>query len=449
MWKKTAGCWPSLGLAYIASVLEHDGHRVAYIDCSAEHYTINDMRQVLKDCKGFDYIGLTATTPLINNALRIADIAKQEIPGVKVVVGGVHASVMPDEVLSNKCVDFVAVDEGEQTIRELINGARPEDILGLCFKKDGQIIKNDLRPLIKDLDEIPPPAYHLMPIKKYYPAPGTYKRLPVMTIFSTRGCPGRCTFCYRCFRGVIRKRSAKNIIEEVKILQKDYGIKGLTIVDDTFTIFKDVVKEFCNLILSEGLDISWSCMTRVDCVNEELLKLMKRAGCFQILFGVESGDEEILKAINKKISLTQVQEIVKLARKIGIETRATFMFGNQGETEETIKKTIDFAIKLDPDMAQFNIAIPYPGTYLFDWAKERGYIKSFNWDDYNLSDAVLDLPGLSRDKLQYYYRLAHRKFFFRPKWILRRALQIRNWAQIEQNVKGLFALLGFVRLNQD
>jgi len=163
-----------------------------------------------------------------------------------------------------------------------------------------------------------------------------------------------------------------------------------------------------------------------------------------ILFGVESGDEQILKNINKMISLEQVMAVVKCARKLGIETRASFMFGNQGETEETIRKTIDFAIKLDPDEAQFNIATAYPGTELYSWAKERGYIKSFNWNDYSMSNVVLELPNLDQKKLQYYYGLAHRKFYFRPKIIIRRLLHIRNWAQLKQELKGALALLNFI-----
>lgn len=444
LWKEVASCWPSLGLAYIAAVLEKDGHEVFYIDCSAQHYTVGDMEAVLGNFKRPDFIGMTATTPLINNALAIAEIAKKMFDGVKIILGGVHPSVLPEEIISNPAVDFVAIDEGEETMKELARGLAPEQILGIYYKKNRQIFKNPARPLIKNLDEIPPPPYHLLPMDKYYPALGSYKRLPAMILFATRGCPGRCTFCYRTFRGIVRKRTARNIIDEINILQRDYGIKEVAFYDDTFTLFKDVIREFCDIIVNEKIDITWSCFTRVDHVNEELLTVMKKAGCHLILFGVESADEQILKNIRKNISLEQVIKVVEAARSVGIETRASFMFGNQGETEETIKKTIDFAIKLDPDEVQFNITTPYPGTEMFEWAKAQGYIKSFNWDDWSMSNVVLELPGLDRTKLQHYYKIAHRKFYFRPKIILRRLLRIKSWQQLMQEIKGGLGLFKFI-----
>lgn len=444
LWKEVASCWPSLGLAYIAAVLEKDGHEVKYLDCSAEQMTVKDAAAALEKYGEMDFVGFTATTPLVNNALRIAERVKEIWPASKVIFGGVHPSIMPDETIAHPQVDFVAIDEGEETMRELAGGKNREEILGLVYKKDGRIIKNFPRSLIQNLDSIPPPAYHLLPMDKYYPAVGSYKRLPAMSIFATRGCPGRCTFCYRTFRGIVRKRSARNIMDEIKLLQKNYGIKEISFYDDTFTLFKDVVREFCDIIKKEKIDLTWSCFTRVDHIDEGLLRAMKSAGCHLILFGVESGDETILKNINKRISLTQAKEVVRAARRAGIETRASFMFGNQGETEETIKKTIDFSIVLDPDEAQFNIATPYPGTEMFVWAKVNGFITTYNWDDYSMSNIVLNLPGLDREKLQYYYQLAHRKFYFRPKIILRRLLHIRTLTQLKQELKGGMALFNFI-----
>jgi len=446
LWKQVASCWPSLGLAYIAAVLEKAGHKAWYLDCSAEHYSVGKAEEVLKKDydKDIDFIVFTATTPLINNALAIALAAKKIWPKAKIVFGGVHPSVMPEETLASEAVDLVVIDEGEETILEVVGGKNLAEIKGVAYKKDGQIVKNEMRPLLSDLDKIPPPAYHLLPMKKYYPATGSYKRLPAMIMFSTRGCPGRCTYCYRSFRGLVRKRSAASILNEIKILQQDYGIKEIAFYDDTFTMFRDVVVELCESLIKEKIDLTWTCFTRVDYVDETLLSLMKRAGCHLILFGVESADEQILKNINKKISLDKVKEVVNLARKIGIQTRASYMFGNQGETEETIKKTIDFSIELDTDQVQYNIATAYPGTEFFNWAKTQGYLKNFDWGDYSMSNVLLELPGLDKEKLQYYYELAHRRFYFRPKIILRRLLAIRTLDQLWQEIKGGLMLFGFV-----
>jgi len=436
--------WPSLGLAYIAAVLERAGHSVSYLDYSAERYTVGDTVSVLgRYSEKFDFIGLTATTPTINNALAIASRAKEIFPEAKIIIGGVHASVLPDEVMASPVVDFVAIGEGEETMLELVSGQEASTILGLCYKEDGRIIKNDLRPLIPDLDSIPLPAYHLLPMDKYHPSVGFYKRLPAMLLMATRGCPGQCTFCHNTFRGRIRKRPAKKVIEEIKILQRDYKIKEIAFYDDTFTLFRDVVKEFCDIVEAEKIDITWSCFTRVDRIDEDLLRSMKRAGCHSILFGVESADEQILQNITKGISLDRVVAAVKLARRVGLETRASFMIGNQGETEETIKKTIDFAVRLDPDEMQLNITTAYPGTELFSWARERGYLKSLDWNDYVTSNVVFELPGLDKTKLQFYYELAYRKFYFRPKIILRRLSHIRTLTQLAQEVRGALILLKY------
>lgn len=444
LWKRIASSWPSLGLLYIAAVLEKDGNLVKYLDLGVQHYSIPETKKILSSYKLIDYVLITATTPLINNALSIASLTKKIFKKSKVVFGGVHPSVMPKEVLSNSQVDFVVIDEGENTAKELIRGVAEEKILGLGYKKKGKIFINPDRPLISDLNQIPAPAYHLIKMKDYYPAVGSYKRLPAMSIFATRGCPGRCTFCYRTFRGRVRKRSAENILAEIKLLKDNYGIREISFYDDTFTLFKDEITKFCHKMIEEKMEMTWSCFTRVDYIDSHLLKIMKKAGCHLILFGVESANQIVLENIHKNISLTQTKNVVKMAKRIGIETRVSFMIGNKGETEESIRETIDFAIDLDPDEVQFNITTPYPGTELYNWAKKKGYIRTNNWNQYSISNVVMELPDLPKEKLQYYYELAHRKFYFRPKIIFRRLFKIRTRVQFIQEIKGFFALMNFV-----
>ena len=440
LWKQVRSCWPTLGVAYIASYLEQFELTCKIIDCTAERIAVTDFEdRLIGECPRF--IGITATTPLISNGLKIAEICKVFYPHTKIVFGGVHPTVLTEEVLQDENVDYVVRGEGEETTKELLMGRDPAEISGLSYKVRGKIVHNPRRPLIEDLDSLPPPAYHLLPMKKYYPAIGSYKRLPAMSIISTRGCPGKCTFCYRIFGRKVRRRSAEKIMEEVRILQNQYGVREISFYDDTFTIHKREVERFCHSIMNENIDLTWSCFTRIDYVNEELLRLMKDSGCHLILFGIETSDEQILKNINKKMNLNRIRKIVAAARKIGIETRASYMLGNPGETEETIRKTMAFAKELDTDEVQFNITTAYPGTELFEWAEENGFLRHCNWSDYHMSEHNIDLPSVEREFIQNYYKRSHLTYYLRPKILLRRALHIRSFGQLKQEIHGLFAVL--------
>jgi len=440
VWKYVRSCWPSLGIAYMASYLEQRGYSCRILDCTAEEIALNDFETRL-NCEPPRFIGITATTPLITNGLRIAEKCRRLFPEAKIVFGGVHSTALPEDVLKEKFVDYVVRGEGEETIRELVSNEDIRNIRGLSYKKNGIMLHNPDRPFISDLDRIPPPAYHLLPMGKYRPAVGSYKRLPAMSVFATRGCPGRCTFCYRIFGSRVRFRSAQKIIEEIKMLQEKYGIKEICFYDDTFTVVRKVIKEFCMILINEKMDLTWSCFSRIDCVDEEIMRSMKKAGCHLILFGIESADEVILKNIKKRMDLDKARETVRLARKIGIEVRASYMFGNPGETEESIKKTMRYAMELDADEAQFSIATPYPGTEFFEWARTNGYLLHTDWANYNISEQIVSLPTIEQDLLRKYYKSSHFRYYLRPKIIFRRALKIKNLNHIRQEIDGLLAVV--------
>jgi radical SAM superfamily enzyme YgiQ (UPF0313 family) len=279
---------------------------------------------------------------------------------------------------------------------------------------------------------------------KYYPAQGSYQRLPSFGMITSRGCPGRCTYCKGSLLGqVIRFKSAESIFEEIDFLQKNYGIRDITFYDDTFTSSKKRVREFCDLIIKNKMDLTWCCFSRVDTVDYDLLVQMKKAGCYQVLFGVESADSQILANINKMISLEKVEETVADAKKAGIEVRLSFMLGNPGETEETMEKTIRYAIALDPDLVSFNITTPYPGTEMFKWAKEKGYLIHENWSEYNFAEPVMELPTVSSEKVLEYYKKAHRRFYFRPKYFLKRIMRIRSINDFKRNFRPFVGLIRF------
>ena len=229
--------------------------------------------------------------------------------------------------------------------------------------------------------------------------------------------------------------------EEVKLLQDRYGIREVCFYDDTFSAVKREVQAFCQAVRELKLDLTWSCFSRIDTYHEDTFRMMKEAGCHQVMVGVESANPTILHNINKQIDVEKVAGIVRSMQKLGLEVRAAFMLGNPGETEETMEENIRFAIKLDPDLAIFNITTPYPGTKMFRWAEEKRYLLTRRWDDYDLAKPVLRLPTVSPEAVQRYYDMAHRRFLLRPKFLVRRLWRMRNFTELASALRGLRVLL--------
>ncbi len=437
VWKSVASVMPPLGLAWIAAVLEREGHQVKVLDSHAENFSLNDIMQWVSHNGPFELVGITATTPLIGNALEIARRLKNRPGNPLIILGGVHPTVLPSEVLAEPAVDIVVRGEGEVTVSEIAAEKPLESISGISYRKEGIIVHNPDRELIHNLDSLPFPAYHLLPMEKYRPAAGAAKRTPATSLMATRGCPGRCTFCYRIFGNRLRFRSGRNVAEEVALLQERYGIREICFYDDVFSAIKREVKEFCLAIQEMKLDITWSCFTRVDNYDEEIFQMMKDAGCHQVMCGVESASPFILQNINKKIDLEKVTYAIHSMQKLGLKVRAAFMLGNPGETEETMEESIQYAIRLEPDLVQFNITTPFPGTEMFRWADEKGYLLTRNWTDYDLSKTVLKLPSLAPETVEKYYHMAHRRFFLRPKFIYRYLARIHSIEDVFSIIRGL------------
>jgi anaerobic magnesium-protoporphyrin IX monomethyl ester cyclase len=444
IWKMVSSSMPPLGLALVAACLEKENFEVKILDLPAEGLWVDDIIEFIKKEK-FDFFGITATTLVINNALTIAKIIKGYYPEAKIVFGGVHASIYPEMVLAHEFVDYVIRGEGEVSFLDLIQGQRNSEIGGLSYKENGKIKHNPPDPLIADLDQLPYPAYHLLPLKKYHPALGGYKRLPAISMLTSRGCPGVCTFCYKqMFGSKTRYRSAQSLVTEIEYLIKHHGIKEIVFYDDTFTVHKDNVRKFCELLISKKIKLSWSCMSRIDCIDENLLVLMKQAGCHQICYGVESADVQVLKNIKKHIALNKVEKICLATKKAGIDLRLAFMLGNPGDTEASMNKTIDLAIRLKPDLVQFNITTPYPGTEMFAWAKAHNYLNTENWEDYDLSRAVMDLPEAPAKLVEKYYKLAYRRFYFRWNYVIVRIIQTLDPRRLLVDLKAFIRLLKMI-----
>jgi radical SAM superfamily enzyme YgiQ (UPF0313 family) len=432
IWHGVKGTSPPLGLLYVASHAESHGHNVRVIDVDAEQLSLDDIADAAKQDQP-DWVGITAVTKQITAAKLAAEQIRKVSPRSKIVVGGIHATAMPEELLRDENFDYVIRGEGEVPFTALLDGEPVDSIGGLSYRGNNPLQPyqhNDMAEPIENLDALPTPAYHLLPFEAYKPAIGAYRRLPSVNMTMTRGCPGKCTFCNSA-ETALRTRSAEHLVDEIQQLQATYGIREVSFYDDTFTIYKQNVIQLCDLIIERGIDLTWSCFARTDCVSPGLLKKMKAAGCHQILFGLESADPGILESIRKPIDIDLTRKAVRMVQDARIDVRAAFMFGNPGETIETMQRTIDFAVSLDPDICIFNITTPYPGTQMFDWAHKNGYLKTLDWADYDLANAVMELPTVTRDDINMMYRAAYREFYFRPRYLLKRFLRIRTWEDVK------------------
>ncbi len=443
IWKNVASCMPPRSLAIMAAYFEKNNMSVQILDTIAEKLAVDDIEVYLqKNYSEPIFIGLTGTTVTIYHAYAVAEICKKLWPNAKIVFGGYHASSKPDECIQHMFVDYVIKGDGEDAFLELVKGVPVQDIKNLTYKdKKGKIYHNPMRKLIKNLDIYPIPAYHLLPLKKYFPAVGVYKRLPAISVVTSRGCPGKCIFCYQPHGNILRWHSAERVVEEVKLLVTKYGFKEICFYDDNFATNKARIKQICEYFLDTPLDFVWSCFSRVDWVEPELLKLMKKAGCHQIMFGAESGNQELLDFMNKKITIERIREAIKLTKEAGIDCRAAFLLGIPGETEKTMQKTIDFALELDPDLVQFNIVTPNPGTDLYVWAEKNGHLGRQKWDEYDWASPILILPTVDTATIKKYYKKAYMNFYMRPSYLLKRLKKIKTKEDIKNAYYALKSVL--------
>lgn len=449
IWRWVNSNFPPLGLASIASFVRARKFSVDLIDCNVYAPSVESFERFFRSFYVATYssiqiIGITSFTFNIKIALKIAAVCKKYYPAATIVAGGYHATAMPEDVLRDHSVDIVCIGEGEHTFHEILKGRPLSEIQGIVYRdRCGQVVSTPLRPRIQDLDQIPMPAYDLLPILRYRPAKGSYKRLPAMNMITSRGCPGRCTFCFKTLGPQLVFKSAEKIFEEILFLVTHYGIKQILFYDDTFTVNQKNVIRLCDLILENSLDLSWTCFARVDSVDADMLQQMKKAGCHQVMYGIENIDRTVLANINKPINTEQVMDAVAWTKKARIECRLSFMVGNPGDTEAIIRKNITFMNTVNPDLVIINIATPFPGTDMFQWAKERNLILTKNWDDYTLAKPIMRLENFSAGQIQYFYRLMYRSFYFRPSYILRQMFSIRSRADMIRLFSGFKALLSF------
>jgi len=447
--EKERGIYPPIGLAYIAAILEKNEHQVKIIDCDAEENYGEKIKETLEVFKP-EIVGFYAMTWNFALANKMAGEIKKDYSGIITVLGGPNVTTMPEVSLSFDNFDFGLMGEGEETVIELFKKIENkinidfEKILGLVYKKEGRIIVNPPRPLIQNLDSIPFPARHLLSMEKYSDIFTKNQRFS--TIFATRGCPFNCTFCDRKNRmgRNWRFRSPQNIVQEIRQVIDEYGIREFMFFDDNLIVDKTWAYQLMAEI--KKLGIIWECRERVDMVDEPMLRAMKEAGCYRIRFGFESGSDEVLNTLKKGITRQQSLACARLCKKIGIEIFGYFIIGAPGETPQTIEQTIDLALKINPSFALFSKMILIPGSEIFEYALASGQITKDYWEKFIRGEEMNGAPSLTKEKLSEkeiagYVQEANKRFYFRFRFMAAKILEIKSFDHLVRQIKMGLALV--------
>ena len=405
-----------IGLGYLAAVLEKNQYEVDVIDCQVLKLSYEGFKEEISKSKP-NVVGITSATLTYKSALKIAKIIKEVVPDCLIILGGCHATFWDNEALQ-ECpeIDIIVRKEGENTLLELIGrieaGNSYHDVLGTTCRKNGEIIKNPDRPYLEDLDSLPFPAHHLWPIERIRKE----GRLAAFPVTTSRGCVFWCDFCttVRMAGRKYRKRSTKNVVDELEYLHKTYGAEEFTFYDDVFTGDQARTEEICDEIINRKLKVKWNCETRVDMVTKDLLLKMKEAGCTDIWFGIESGSQKVIDAMRKGISVDQTTRAFKWAKEVGLVTIGFVVVGFPGETKESIWETVKVVKKINPNDVVYHVATPYQGTPLADLVRENGWLRVTDFDKYDTATPIFETPQLSMKDLREIRERALQKFYLRP-----------------------------------
>ncbi|HBE89498.1 MAG TPA: hypothetical protein DDW67_10210 [Elusimicrobia bacterium] len=433
---------PPMGLAAVAGSLVKAGHEVRVLDMNR----FPD-EKLLDELETFrpHYAGLGFTTILADEAARVARLVKEKSPATAVIAGGVHASSMPEEAMACPHYDIACVGEADFSVLEVVEGRPAGEIAGVAFRDGGVVKVTPRRPLVEDLDSLPMPAWELFDVSAYRTTHLLARKNPAGWIETSRGCPYGCVYCNKSVFGRgFRAKSAGRVVDEMERMLRA-GFREIHIADDCFTVDIPRAKEICRLILKRGLDFPWATVTgiRADRVDQELLDLMKKAGCYRVFYGIETGSEAVLKRINKGETLEEVRRAVAMSKKAGLEVHGFFMLALPGDNEATMRETIDFAKELDLDMAKAAITIPLPSTPYFDELSAQGRIKTREWSRYNYyfpARELYDHPTVDWDTAEKYYRKFYREFYFRPSYIVKRLAASLRSGELLQDLKAFLQI---------
>lgn len=429
-----ATVWPPITLALLGTIAKKWG-QVRLFDGEVEGLT---MEGLIADLRAFapDLVVVNTGFPSIDSDMAIAKGIKEELPAVQVLAFGVYFTMLEMQAFQNyPFLDFCLAGEPEMTFVDLLqslNEKQPalDDIPGLMYRTANDLHANPPRPLLQDLDTLPLPDRGLLQNQRY--------RLPhnnrVFTLINTaRGCPYSCTYCIvKTYYGKkARRHSLARILEEVQNCREEFGIQEFLFWEEVFSLDKTFVREFCQALIDRHWDIHWAATTRVTAVDAETLALMRRAGCYLIGLGIESGNQSILDAAKKNQTLEDVRRAVKLAKQAKIQTMGHFIFGLPGETTATAERTIRFMLDLDLDYMQSYCAVPYPKTELGEMARAQDWIRAEKWSDYDFGgNSILQTDTLQPGDVDHFRRKAFRRFYFRPTYIARKLFRDLSIRQI-------------------
>jgi len=440
------GYFPPLGIMYIASYLKayQRDCEVLIIDSVAEKLDHGQIAARVADFKA-EIVGISCWTFSLIDALATARQIKKSSPCISVCLGGPHVNIYPRETLFNDCVDFVITEDGERAFSELISQMHPggnlQSVPNLYYKRFGKIMRSGLSYAEKELDVLPYPDRRLTDINKYSSIMDNEGL--ITTMITSRGCPFNCSFCFQRASGW-RSRSVSNIVGEMKECIK-IGISNFFIFDETFTVSKKRIMELCLEIKRNKLDIIWSCRSRVDTIDEEVMDNLKDSGCKRISFGVEAASTQVLRRLNKQITIKRASEIFRLAKRKGIITLADFMVGCPDERWQQTKQTIRLAKKLNPDFVQFSLFTLFPATKLYEEALKEGVIESDVWHNYAVNPRADFKPPLwnlyTEKQANRILVMAYQKFYLRFSYILKCLSSITSLNKLKVYARAALSLL--------
>jgi anaerobic magnesium-protoporphyrin IX monomethyl ester cyclase len=449
--KVSYGNIPPLGIAYVAGALLKAGHSVQIIDSPALGI---DNGEVVSRARDFapDMIGISALTASSKAAYSLADELRAALK-TPIVIGGAHAISFPEECLKNcASIDVSVYSEGEAIAAALAESisdpAKLAAVPGICYRAaDGKITQNGPPVCVENLDDLPTPAWQLYDFSLYRSLPLQYRKLPMTSFITSRGCFWRkCAFCYQAGRAsaTYRRYSPARAAREIELLVNKFGIREVMFWDDTFAVNEKWISDFCAELKNRGVDIPWSCYGRVNTVTPGMLKMMKAAGCWNIFFGYESGNQELLDRMHKGITLAQSESATRWAKEAGLSIRGSFMLALPGETPEMGRKTVDFAVSLGLSYAQFLPTHPEFGTELYEQALKDGKITAaVNYSGRMAASFVPDAYG-TKEAVEKMVKYAYRRFYFHPGYVIRFLSGIRGWEDIKSIIDGLRFFFGML-----